>query len=411
MTGGVREMRFRSGRLKMNFETGFAGERLEAGEPDFARRKKIILIAGAVAMVLIGLAIWSHSSPGDNTSIGGDGTMPRVTVVQPGRSTVSATVTATGTLAARREMPVGVVGEGGSVSAVLVEPGDWVRAGQVLARVERSVQAQQGASLAAAVQVARADARLAQNDLDRASALVANGFVSKADLDRRTATRDAALARVRVAEAQYNEQRARIGRLDIRAPAAGLVLTRTVEPGQVVSAGSGVLFRMAKGGEMELMARLSEADLAQLSVGDQAEVAPVGGKQAYIGTVWQIAPVIDPQTRLGMARIAIPYHKDVRPGGFASARIVSGTAQAPVLPESAIQNDDKGTYVYIVNAQNVVERRNVRIGQVSASGVSVLSGLNGSERVVALAGGFVTPGQKVEPKAETARATRTGQAR
>ncbi len=395
----------------MKFESGFAGKRLDAGEQDLTRRKRLIVIAGLVVLALIGLAVWSHSSIGDSSSIGGEETLPRVTVVQPGRSAVSATVSATGTLSARREMPIGVVGEGGSVSAVLVEPGDWVRAGQVLARVERSVQAQQGASLAAAIQVARADARLAQNDLDRATALVANGFVSKADIDRRTATRDAALARVRVAEAQYNEQRARIGRLDIRAPAAGLVLTRAVEPGQVVGAGSGVLFRMAKGGEMELMARLSEADLAQLSVGDQAEVTPVGGRQAYIGRVWQIAPIIDPQTRLGMARIAIPYHRDIRPGGFASARIVSGTAQAPVLPESAIQHDDKGSYVFIVNANNVVERRDVRVGQVSASGVSIMSGLTGSERVVALAGGFVTPGQKVEPKGETARTAGAGPSR
>lgn len=391
----------------MNFETGFAGDSIHAGEQQLARRRKLILIAGLVVLALIGLAVWTHSgSSGESSSIGGDGVLPRVTVVQPGRSAVSTTVTATGTLAARREMPVGVVGEGGAVSAVLVEPGDWVRAGQVLARVERSVQAQQGASLAAAIQVARADARLAQNDLDRASALVSNGFVSKADLDRRTAARDAALARVRVAEAQYNEQQARIGRLDIRAPAAGLVLTRAVEPGQVVGVGSGVLFRLAKGGEMELMARLSESDLASLSEGDQADVTPVGGKQAYTGRVWQIAPVIDPQTRLGMARIAIPYHKDVRPGGFASARIVSGTAQAPVLPESAIQNDDKGSYVYIVNAQNIVERRDVKIGQVSANGVSIISGLSGAERVIALAGGFLSPRQKVEPKADATGATR-----
>lgn len=393
----------------MNFETGFAGDSLEAGEQQLARRRRLILIAGLVVLALVGLAVWTHRGPGESSSIGGDNGLPRVTVVQPGRSAVSATVTATGTLAARREMPVGVVGEGGAVAAVLVEPGDWVRAGQVLARVERSVQAQQGASLAAAIQVARADARLAQNDLDRASALVANGFVSKADIDRRTATRDAALARVRVAEAQYNEQRARIGRLDIRAPAAGLVLTRAVEPGQVVGAGSGVLFRLAKGGEMELMARLSEADLASLSVGDQADVTPVGGKQAYVGHVWQIAPVIDPQSRLGMARIAIPYHKDVRPGGFAAARIISGTAQAPVLPESAIQNDGKGSYVFIVNGKNVVERRDIKVGQVSAQGVSIMSGLNGSERVIALAGGFLTPGQKVEPKPEAATRASAGQ--
>src|SRR3546814_17160045 len=77
----------------------------------------------------------------------------------------------------------------------------------------------------------------------RAKQLVSRGFISQADIDSKTATRDAAVARVNVAKATLAETQARNGRLDIRAPAAGLVLTRDVEPGQIVSAGSGVLFR------------------------------------------------------------------------------------------------------------------------------------------------------------------------
>ena len=98
-------------------------------------------------------------------------------------------------------MPVGVAGEGGQVVRVLVEPGQWVSAGQVLAVIDRSVQAQQAAQLAAQIEVARADLRLAQNELDRAQSLVSRGFISQADLDRKRATRDAAAARVRVAQA------------------------------------------------------------------------------------------------------------------------------------------------------------------------------------------------------------------
>src|SRR3546814_4436167 len=85
----------------------------------------------------------------------------------------------------------------------------------------------------------------------RAKQLVSRGFISQADIDSKTATRDAAVARVNVAKASLAETQARNGRLDIRAPAAGLVLTRDVEPGQIVSAGSGVLFRVALGGQME----------------------------------------------------------------------------------------------------------------------------------------------------------------
>jgi RND family efflux transporter MFP subunit len=295
-------------------------------------------------------------------------------------------------------MPIGAVGEGGLVSRVLVEPGAWVNAGQVLAVVDRSVQAQQAASLQAQINVARANARLAEQELARAQQLVARGFVSKADVDRRIATRDQAAAQVAVAEAQYREALNRNARLDIRAPAAGLVLTRAVEPGQVVSPASGTLFRIAMGGQMELQAQLAEADLAAVNVGAQATVTPVGSEQGFAGQVWQVSPVIDPQTRQGIVRIAIPYNPEIRPGGFAQASITTGSADAPVLPESAVLSDAQGNYVYVVNADNKVARRPIRTGQVTERGIAIIEGLNGNERVVLSAGAFVNPGQAVVPE-------------
>ena len=101
------------------------------------------------------------------------------------------------------------------------------------------------------------------------------------------------------------------------------MLTRQVETGQVVSSGSGVLFRMARGGEMELMAQMAEADLARVRVGTRATISPVGTNLQIAGQVWQVSPVIDPDTRQGMVRIAVPYSTALRPGGFADARLVS----------------------------------------------------------------------------------------
>ena len=96
--------------------------------------------------------------------------------------------------------------------------------------------------------------RWPRTNMSAAQALVGRGFVSKADLDRKKAARDAANARVRVAQAKLGATRAQIGRLDIRAPTRGLILSRNVEVGQVVSAGAGALFRLAEGGEMEMRA-------------------------------------------------------------------------------------------------------------------------------------------------------------
>jgi RND family efflux transporter MFP subunit len=295
-------------------------------------------------------------------------------------------------------MPVGVAGEGGMVSQVFVEPGQWVGAGQVLATIDRRVQTQQASSLAAQIAVSEADARIAQSNLDRATQLVSRGFVSKADVESKMAIRDAARARVNVARATYQQALASTSRLDIRAPAAGLVLERKAEPGQIVSPGSGVLFRMAKAGELELLARLGEVDLARMGVGQRATVTPVGSAQSFTGQIWQISPVIDPQTRQGVARISLAYDKALRPGGFASAKIVSGAAAVPLLPESAIQSDPKGSYVYVVGPQNKVLRRDVTVGDVTDAGVTILLGLTGQEAVVVSAGAFLNPGESINPK-------------
>jgi len=201
-----------------------------------------------------------------------------------------------------------------------------------------------------------------------------------------------------VAEAQLGGTRARIGRLDVRAPAAGLVLDRNVEAGQVVSGGSGALFRIAEGGQMELLARLPQEELSALSVGVPAVVTPVGSSQSFQGQVWQISPIVDPQTRLGEARISVPYARELRPGGFASAEIRAGAVTAPLLPESAVQSDERGNFVYIINQSDEVVRRDVQLGQVSDRGVTVVEGLNGTERIVESAGAFLNPGQKVRPE-------------
>jgi RND family efflux transporter MFP subunit len=360
-------------------------------------RRRMWIIAAVVLLLIVALAWFNR---GGKQELGKEtvNQAPVVTVVVAGRSTVAKEISATGSLAARREMPVGSVGEGGQVVQVLVEPGQWVKAGQVLAVIDRSVQTQQQASSAAQISVAEADARLAQANLDRALKLVDRGFISKADVDRLTATRDAANARVRVARAQFGEKRALTRRLNIVAPASGLVLERKVEPGQVVSGGSGVLFNIAKDGQMEMLARLTEEDLASIAVGVDAQVTPVGSSQSFTGQVWQISPVIDPQTRQGIARIALAYSPALRPGGFASADIAAGTVVAPLLPESAIQTDNAGSYVYVVGKDNKIARRNVKTGAITDKGIVVTAGLAGNERVVVRAGAFVSTGETVEPR-------------
>jgi RND family efflux transporter MFP subunit len=358
------------------------------------------------ALLVVGLAVMLGRGSGTKASeaaAASAGQIPTVTVVVPGRSQVGRVITSSGPLAAKRDQPVGIAGAGGRVVRVLVDAGSWVRGGQVLAVVDRSVQTQQAAQLAAQVEAARANAALAQADYERAISLQGRGFVSKAEIDSKKAIRDAANAQVRVAQAQLAATRAQIGQLNVVAPSAGLILARNVELGQIVSPGSGALFRLAEGGQMEMRAQLSQQDLALIHVGMPARVTPVGADQSFGGTVWQVAPMIDPESRLGDVRIAVPYSMAMRPGGFAEARITAGATTAPMLAQSAVLSDEKGNYVYIINGRNEVERREIKIGNVDENGVTITSGLTGNEAVVLSAGPFLNPGQKVHPQRGVAR--------
>jgi RND family efflux transporter MFP subunit len=167
-----------------------------------------------------------------------------------------------------------------------------------------------------------------------------------------------------------------------------------------VTQGSGTLFLLAQDGEMELQALLGESDLARVSVGTPAQVTPVDTDKVLTGQIWQISPMIDPQSRQGIARISLGFDSALRPGGFASARIQSGTSEVSVLPESAVQHDSKGSFVYIVGPDNKAVRRDVVVGSVSDAGISITSGLNGNEKVVLRAGGFLSPGETVQPKVQ-----------
>jgi len=372
---------------------------------DRSRRRRQLMIAAGVAIVLlvvILLVAMSRGGPPKQPQGAAAGQVPSVSVVVPGRSQVGRVVTASGPLGARRDQPVGIAGSGGRVIRVLVDAGSWVRAGQVLAVIDRSVQAEQAAQQAAQIEAAKANAALAQADYDRAIALQGRGFISKAEIDAKKAARDAAFAQVRVTQAQLGATRAQIGQLNVTAPTAGLVLARNVELGQIVSPGSGALFRLAEGGDMEMKAQLAQQDLTYVHVGMPAQVTPIGSDTSIAGTVWQVAPVIDPQSRLGQVRISVPYSAAIRPGGYAEAKISSGTTSAPLLPQSAVLSDDKGNYVYIVNGKNEVERRDIKIGTVDDNGVTIASGLAGNEPVVLSAGPFLNPGQKVNPKREAA---------
>lgn len=354
--------------------------------------------AGVLLLVLIALGVARHyMKPSAPTGgIASQQSLPLVSAAAPGVRSVTSTVTFTGTIHARYDMPISAEGESGRIIAVLVEAGDRVKQGQVLARLDESVLRPQLNRLAASVEEAKAQAALSEAEARRARAVAGSGALSAEEIARREATAATDQARVKVAIAQLAEQEARLGKTEIRAPASGIVLTRTAEVGQTASPGGEALFRLARDGEIEMRGQVAERDLASLSVGQPAQIYITGLDKPFEGKVRLLGAIIDPNSRLGEIRIALKPDPALRPGAFARGEVIIGAAERPVLPQTAVLSDSQGTFVLVVNAQSQAERRAVRVGDTVPEGLVISEGLKGDERIVTTAGAFLRPGETVK---------------
>jgi HlyD family secretion protein len=393
-------------RDKLAHSAAPAADTPRSGTPDIIRNYPSRWIIGGVlvlVLLIVAAVVRQYMKPAaPGAAIAQQKQIPLVTAAAPGIQAVKSTVSFTGTIQARYDMPIGAEGESGRITAVLVEAGDRVKSGQVLVRIDQSVLRPQLNRLTASLEEAKAQAALSAAEYRRAQGVAASGALSSEEIARREAAAVTDEARVKVAAAQLAEAEARLGKTAIVAPASGIVLTRNAEVGQTASPGGEPLFRLAREGEIEMRGAVAERDLATLSVGQTAQVYLTGIATPFEGKVRLLGAIIDPVSRLGDIRISLKAHTALRPGAFARGEVVVGAAQRPVLPQTAVLSDSQGTYVLIVNNENKTERRAVRVGNSVPEGLVISEGLNGDERVISTAGAFLRNGESVKvvaPKA------------
>jgi RND family efflux transporter MFP subunit len=381
---------------------------------DFGSPNRLRWTLGALAIFValaVAAALWMHrvSTPATATTLADQQNIPLVSVMSPGVRPVASNITFTGAISARYDMPIGVDGDAGRIVAIHVEAGDHVKRGQLLAKLDDSVLIPQVNRLAAALDQAKAQAALSAAEYRRAKAVEPAGALSAEDVEKRHATQITDEANVKVVAAQLAEYEARLNRTRVLAPVDGTVLMRKAEVGQIASPGGDALFRIARGGEVEMRGQVAEQDLAVLKIGQPASVYITGMSRAFDGRVWLLGAVIDPTTRLGEIRVALKPDPALRPGAFARGSVLVAKAERPVLPQTAVMSDSRGAYVYVVNGKSHVERRDVTVGGTIDSGIIIAAGLTGNERIVVTAGGFLRDGEQVtiapsaltEPEAAT----------
>lgn len=368
------------------------------------RRKWLLAATGITLLIAVAAALWmSHASaPKAVVPLATRTSMPLVSVVTPGVQPVAAQVAFTGTIAARHELPIGNSGDTGRIVAVYVQVGDRVTRGQLLARLDDSVLAPQIEQLTAALDQAHAQAALSTAEYRRGVQVGPAGGLSAQDIEKLQAASIMDAANIKVVAAQLAVMRAKLALTRIVAPVDGIVLTRNAEVGQIAGSGGAALFQLEDAGQVEMIGQVAEQDLADLKVGQAADVYMIGYPRPFPGNIWLLGAVIDTQSRLGEVRIALHPDPGLRPGAFARGSVSLARAERPVVPETAVMSDADGSYVYVVAGGDKVQRRDVHVGSVIPAGVVITEGLTGKEQIVAIDGGFLHTGEKVTVASEQA---------
>lgn len=323
----------------------------------------------------------------------GAGSAMAVTLAQVQAQALQRNVLVSGPVSAWEEMQLGVEVSGLRVTALNVDVGQAVRRGDLLLQLDHRSLDSDLAQAQAGLREAEAGAALARSQLARGQQLAGDKYISAMQLDELRAGRTQAEARLGSARAARDAAALRRSFADLRAPDAGIISKRLVQPGQVVAAGSELL-RLIRQGRLEWRAELAETALAQVKPGDRIALSTRDGR-AVRGTVRAVSPGLDADTRTGTVYADLPAPEGLQAGMFLQGRIDTGMAQALTVPAAAIVQRDGHPTVFTVDAKGIARRVRIRTGATDGGRTEVLEGVRAGQAVVEQGAGFLGDGDAV----------------
>ncbi len=351
-------------------------------------------------MVLLGLAVWFYfwflqknveDAKSQSSNSKGDATATVAPAKQAASYRLTITVeeatlqqlvnqlSANGTVQAWQEASIGAASGGLRIENVLVNVGDTVRKGQVLATMDHQGVAAQWAQAKAQFELASADAR-------RAKSIAHSDALSKQQLDQY-------LTQEKVARAQLNGARERIANAVVRASDAGIISARNASVGAVPAQGQ-ELFRLIRAGRLEWRAELTPEAAGGITLGTAVKIqSPQRHTGQFInGKVRAIAPIADSQTRNITVYVDLPIgiqNKGWRGGLYANGEFEQGQRSAITLPQQAVVVRDGFYYAFVLQSDGRVQERKLQTGARDAGRVEILDGVRAGERVAVQGAGFL----------------------
>jgi RND family efflux transporter MFP subunit len=271
----------------------------------------------------------------------------------------------------------------GRIVDLRFDVGDYVKKGEVIARIDERAASQAVAATEAQVRQAEAALRNARAEYERSKQLVAQKFLSQAALDRTEADYKAAQARVSALLAGAGQAQTERSFATIVAPYSGVVSARHVELGEMAVPGKPLMTGFDPG-TLRVSATIPQAQVAAIRAGAKARVEVPSIAKWVEATELTIIPTADPRTHTTQVRLGLPADvRGIYPGIYARAHFVTGRAAALLVPRAAVVQRSELTAVYVIGeAGTPPQLRQIRLGTAGDErSVEVLAGLRAGERV------------------------------
>ncbi len=317
-----------------------------------------------------------------------------VTVVRPVSVNWATRLVASGPIKPWQEVSVAAELGGLRIAQLRVDVGDVVQPGQELALLAQDMVQAELAQAQARVAQAEASLEEARTNAARARSMKNTGAMPLQQIDQMLTSAATAEANLAAQQAALRAQQIRMQQTRILAADGGVITARMATLGMVVQTGS-ELFRLVRQNRLEWQAEMAGRDLALLKVGQTAQLTlPTG--TVVSGTVRQLAPSLNPETRTAIAYVALAAGSPAKPGMFAEGEIQIGTAAALAVPQAVVILRDGHHYVFSVDASQRVHQHRVEIGRHQAGQVEILSGVRADLDLVATGGAFLADGDSVQ---------------
>jgi len=275
----------------------------------------------------------------------------------------------------------------GYIRAVLVREGSNIRKGEVLVRID-PVNAKQ------ALAQARADFVDAKSDLDRYSRLLAEKAVSRRQYDK-------VELRFKVARSRLMQAKNQLSYAEIRSPVNGIVVHKAMNAGDLAKPGISIL-TVEDPSQLLVETDISAEAVSALQIGDTVDILIPALGASRSGHIRQLVNAADPASYQFHVKISLDSTEDVRPGMFAEVRFRMGMRHALLIPSAAIVHRSGLSGIYVVDDQDILHYRQIRLGPSHADRVEVVAGLRAGDRIAWNTGNSLKTGMKVRGMAASA---------